>query len=85
MYTKVIEFNNGDELFCSKDAFDTELSLGECVTLNKGFKVTANHYIMQDVSAIVIEVIKSNSEKKQWQFWMKQEVIGYMLRVIKEN
>lgn len=78
---RAIELHNGDELFCSVDALDTRPCVGGYVKLDKGFEIvmrptTKGYY------AIVTKIVKSNPEKRWWQFWVKREILGYVLRIV---
>lgn len=81
MDTREIELHNGDELFCSIDMFDRLLYLGERVKLNKGLQIVM-WVTTKDADAIVTKIVKSNPEKRWWQFWVKQEFLGYVLRIV---
>ena len=84
METRIIELHYGDEIFCYPDTLDVQPRLGDYIKLNKGFEVAMSP-ISDDTHAIVIKIIKSNPDKRWWQFWVKQEILGYILRVVKEN
>ena len=85
MYVRAIELHDGDELFCSVDIFDTKVCLGQRIKLNKGFEIAMQWSTVDDTYAIVSRIVKSNPDKRWWQFWVKQEILGYILRIVKEN
>lgn len=81
---RAFELHDGDELFCSTNTFEIKLSLGMYIKFNKGFEV-AMRPIENEAYAIVTKIIKSHPEKRWWQFWIKREIIGYILRIVENK
>lgn len=79
---RAVELCTGDIIHLSKSENTPQLKLGDMYNLETGTKIAWVYKTSHPAKGQVVEVIKNPPIKKWYQFWIKQQVVGYNIQIL---
>ena len=79
---KLIELHQGDIIYIRKTDNIPFLKLGDTYDFQAGTKIALSFETVHPAQCCVIRLIKNPPFKKWYQFWIKQQVVGYEIQVL---
>jgi len=79
---RAVELHTGDIISLLKTENVPQLKLGDIYNLETGTKIALAYETSHPAKGQVVEVIKNPPIKKWYQFWIKQQVVGYNIQIL---
>ena len=79
---RALDLQQGDIVYIKKDKNIPDYKLGEICTFQAGTMIGIAFELSSPAEGQVISLEKYPAYKKWYQFWIKQEVVGYLIQIL---
>ncbi len=79
---RIVELHPGDIIYINKTEYMPLLNLGDIYDFQAGTKIALSFETANPAQGYVIRLTKNPPFKKWYQFWIKQQVVGYEIQIL---